>query len=113
MLSSVHTPRLLRHHLPPQQCCFTTAPTQPPSSQILTMKKALLSGETTSVDLTSAFLRRTEPHLKRFLYTPSDQTILQQAQELDNRIQNNEPLGPLAGVYFFDKFKDDLIWGWW
>ncbi|GAA0142293.1 ligase [Lithospermum erythrorhizon] len=98
MLSS---PRLLRHHLPPLQCCFTTAPTQPPSSQILTIKKALLSGETTSVDLTSAFLRRlrrTEPHLKSFLYTPSDQTILQQAQELDNRIQNNEPLGPLAGV---------------
>ncbi|XP_052178897.1 glutamyl-tRNA(Gln) amidotransferase subunit A, chloroplastic/mitochondrial [Diospyros lotus] len=69
------------------------------SPQILTIRKSLLSRQTTAVDLAAAYLdrlRRTEPHLRSFLHV-SD-TVLKEAEEIDRRIQRNEELGPLAGV---------------
>ncbi|KAL7185278.1 hypothetical protein ACSBR2_027248 [Camellia fascicularis] len=120
MLSSVHNPRfLLLHyrwpnlHFPPKPHRQTTAKalhttqiltlsstaTSPPPSQILTIRESLLSRRTTAVELAADYLnrlRRTEPHLKSFLYV-SD-TVLKEAEEIDRRIQRNEELGPLAGV---------------
>ncbi|KAI5663470.1 hypothetical protein M9H77_22793 [Catharanthus roseus] len=71
------------------------------NSQILTIRKSLLSRETTAVDLAKSFLsrlRRTESHLKSFLYVSPEEDVLKQAKEIDRKIQNNEVLGPLAGV---------------
>ncbi|GMP67666.1 hypothetical protein CsSME_00027577 [Camellia sinensis var. sinensis] len=121
MLSSVHNPRfLLLHyrwpnlHCPPKPHLQTTAvkalhisqtltlsstPTSSPPSQILTIRESLLSRRTTAVELAADYLnrlRRTEPHLKSFLHV-SD-TVLKEAGEIDQRIQRNEELGPLAGV---------------
>ncbi|XP_009800995.2 glutamyl-tRNA(Gln) amidotransferase subunit A, chloroplastic/mitochondrial [Nicotiana sylvestris] len=113
MLSSVQTPRLLRFPnfqslslkcLHTSQSQLTTPlPTSttppPPPSQILTIRKSLLSREITAVDLATTFLQRlrhTEPQLKSFLYV-SD-VVLKEAEEIDRKIANNEELGPLAGV---------------
>ncbi|KAL7000616.1 Carbon--nitrogen ligases with glutamine as amido-N-donor [Sarracenia purpurea var. burkii] len=128
MLSSVHSPRfLLLHyrwpnlHFPPKRRHFAAAaiastksldtsqtltlsssspaPTSPPASQILTIRKSLLSRQTTAVELAGDFLNRlhrTEPQLKSFLYV-SD-TVLREAEEIDRRIEKNEDVGPLAGV---------------
>ncbi|CAA2987656.1 glutamyl-tRNA(Gln) amidotransferase subunit A, chloroplastic mitochondrial [Olea europaea subsp. europaea] len=110
MLSSAHAPRLVRF---PSHCLLRpinslhTAQSSPlptttaPSSQILTIRKSLLTKQTTAVDLAKSFLdriRRTEPQLNSFLYVSPDDVVLKQAEELDNKIKNNEQLGPLAGV---------------
>lgn len=53
------------------------------------------------MEIAKAFLsrlRRTEPQLKSFLYISPEDAILKQAEETDRKIQNNEELGPLAGV---------------
>ncbi|KAK4394769.1 Glutamyl-tRNA(Gln) amidotransferase subunit A, chloroplastic/mitochondrial [Sesamum angolense] len=106
MLSSAQTPRLLRSPTTTLKCLHSspvpassTAP--PPPSQILTTRKSLLSRQTSTVDLAKSFLdrlRRTEPHLNSFLHVSPDEAILKQAEELDNKIKNNEAVGPLAGV---------------
>lgn len=36
--------------------------------------------------------------MNSFLYVSPDDVVLKQAEELDNKIKNNEQLGPLAGV---------------
>ncbi|CAH9091116.1 unnamed protein product [Cuscuta epithymum] len=108
MQSSVHhTPRLLRLRLKVK--CFHTSQSiplpsvsktaAPPTSQILNIRKALLAGETSAVEIAQTFLsrlRRTEPHLKSFLHV-SD-TVLREAEEIDRKISNKEEVGPLAGV---------------
>ncbi|XP_060170243.1 glutamyl-tRNA(Gln) amidotransferase subunit A, chloroplastic/mitochondrial-like isoform X2 [Lycium barbarum] len=92
MVSTVQTPRLLRFPNFSIKCLST--------SQILTTRKSLLSREISAVDLATTFLahlRHTEPHLKSFLYV-SD-VVLKEAEEIDRKIRdNNEELGPLAGV---------------
>nr|GMD60715.1 glutamyl-tRNA(Gln) amidotransferase subunit A, chloroplastic/mitochondrial [Ipomoea batatas] len=116
MLSSIHhTPRLLRFPLK-VKCLHTSqtiplssaaTPTLPPPSQILTIRKSLLAGDTSAVELAHTFLsrlRRTEPHLKSFLHV-SD-TALREAEEIDRKISNNEEVGPLAGV--FVAVKDNI-----
>lgn len=112
MLSSVQNPRLFRlsnfHHIP-LKCIHSSAAStaavpaisSSPTSQILTIRKSLLTGETTAVDLAKSFLsrlRRTEPQVKSFIYVSPEEDVLKQAGEIDRRIQNNEELGPLAGV---------------
>uniref|UniRef100_M1BWR0 Glu-tRNA(Gln) amidotransferase subunit A n=1 Tax=Solanum tuberosum TaxID=4113 RepID=M1BWR0_SOLTU len=101
MLSSVQTPRLLRFQSFSLKCLHThpTTTSPPPHSQILTIRKSLLSREISAVDLAGTFLNRlrnTEPHLKSFLYV-SD-VVLKEAEEIDRKIAENEELGPLAGV---------------
>ncbi|CAA0816128.1 Glutamyl-tRNA(Gln) amidotransferase subunit A-chloroplastic/mitochondrial [Striga hermonthica] len=112
MLSSAQTPRL---RLSSRTTTTTTlkslhssviassaaaAAPQPPS-QILTTRKSLLSRQTSAVDLAKSFLhrlRRHEPQLGSFIHVSSDEAVLKQAEALDNKIRNNEEVGPLAGV---------------
>ncbi|KAA8525020.1 hypothetical protein F0562_011342 [Nyssa sinensis] len=122
MLSSVQNPRLLLqcrwphpHFLPKTLHFHTTkalhssqtqtlssspsVSTSPPTSQILTIRKSLLSRQKSAVDFAEDYLnrlRRTEPQIKSFLYI-SD-TVLREAEEIDRKIQRNEEVGPLAGV---------------
>nr|XP_027063378.1 glutamyl-tRNA(Gln) amidotransferase subunit A, chloroplastic/mitochondrial-like isoform X2 [Coffea arabica] len=110
MLSSIQSPRLLRLstlHQIPLRCLQTSTtpvptPSSPqPTSQILKIRKSLLSRETTAVEIAKTFLsrlRRTEPQLKSFLYVSPEDAVLKQAEEIDRKIRNNEELGPLAGV---------------
>nr|XP_048328214.1 glutamyl-tRNA(Gln) amidotransferase subunit A, chloroplastic/mitochondrial isoform X2 [Ziziphus jujuba var. spinosa] len=68
-------------------------------SQILSIRHSLLCGQLTATQLVESFLtrlRQTEPHLRSFLHV-SD-TVLRQANELDEKIKRNEEVGPLAGV---------------
>ncbi|KAF3444943.1 hypothetical protein FNV43_RR14636 [Rhamnella rubrinervis] len=68
-------------------------------SQILSIRHSLLSRQLTATQLAESFLTRlrlTEPHLRSFLHV-SD-TVLAQANELDEKIKRNEDVGPLAGV---------------
>ncbi|GER45081.1 glutamyl-tRNA(Gln) amidotransferase subunit A [Striga asiatica] len=110
MLSSAQTPRLrLSSRTTTLKCLHSSviatsaaaaAPLQPPS-QILTTRKSLLSRQTSAVDLAKSFLhrlRRHEPQLGSFLHMSSDEAVLKQAEALDNKIKNNEEVGPLAGV---------------
>ncbi|XP_073124300.1 glutamyl-tRNA(Gln) amidotransferase subunit A, chloroplastic/mitochondrial isoform X2 [Henckelia pumila] len=110
MLSSAQPPRLFRSpatatttfqclHASPNPA-NATAISSPPSD-ILTTRKSLLSRQTSAVDLAKSFLhrlRRTEPQVKSFLYVSPEEAVLRQAQELDDKIRNNDEVGPLAGV---------------
>ncbi|KAF4376537.1 hypothetical protein F8388_025408 [Cannabis sativa] len=119
MLSTMHPPRslscfpsspisLLRHHTSFNFKPLSSLSTQPltptdteasQSSQILNLRHSLLSRKLTATQLVNSFLTRlrlTEPSLKSFLHV-SD-SLLHQAQELDDKINRNEELGPLAGV---------------
>ncbi|KAK4364032.1 hypothetical protein RND71_015390 [Anisodus tanguticus] len=108
MLSSIHTPRLLRFSNLKSLKCLSTSQSQPtplpsttppPHSQILTTRKSLLSREISAVDLATTFLHRlnhTEPKIKSFLYI-SD-VVLKEAEEIDRKIAANEEVGPLVGV---------------
>ncbi|CAI9090258.1 OLC1v1024991C1 [Oldenlandia corymbosa var. corymbosa] len=113
MLSLVQNPRVLRLpnlHKIPLKCLHASPTPSPaaasissaqPTSQILTIRKSLLAGETTAVETAKSYLgrlRRTEPDLKSFLYVSSDEAVLKQAEEIDRKIGNGEQLGPLAGV---------------
>ncbi|KAM7497676.1 hypothetical protein LguiA_022090 [Lonicera macranthoides] len=97
---SLHTsPQTLARPLPP-----------PPTSQILTIRKSLLSRSTTAVELAEQYLNRirsTEPHIKSFLHV-SD-SVLKEAEEIDRKIERNEEIGPLAGV--FVGVKDNICTG--
>ncbi|KAJ7960706.1 Glutamyl-tRNA(Gln) amidotransferase subunit A, chloroplastic/mitochondrial [Quillaja saponaria] len=76
-----------------------TTTTLPPQSQILTIRHSLISRQVTATELVQSYLNRlriTEPQLKSFLHV-SD-TVLREAHELDKKINNNEEVGPLAGV---------------
>ncbi|KAK2387340.1 fatty acid amide hydrolase [Trifolium repens] len=119
MLSTLQTPRssLSRFTLPstittltshsnshslPQSTLTTQSPTtSPPQSQILSIRRSLLTRDLSAVDLARSYLTRlrlTEPHLRSFLHLPDDQTIISQANDLDRRIAAGEDVGPLAGV---------------
>lgn len=87
--SSLQTPRIFK-------CCSSS------TSQIQTTRKSLLSGQTSAVDLAKSLLlrlRRTEPQINSFLYVSPEESLLKQAEELDNKIKNNQEVGPLAGVF--------------
>ncbi|KAK4766486.1 hypothetical protein SAY87_008128 [Trapa incisa] len=66
---------------------------------ILSIRHSLLSRELTATQLAESCLSRlrlTEPHLNSFLHI-SD-SVLREAQEIDDRLSRNEDVGPLAGV---------------
>ncbi|KAH9295689.1 hypothetical protein KI387_039277, partial [Taxus chinensis] len=70
-----------------------------PYSQILHIRKSLLSREQTAVEIAEEYLTRlqlTEPYVKSFLHI-SDK-VLTEASEIDNKIARNEEVGVLAGV---------------
>ncbi|KAM7262431.1 hypothetical protein ACFE04_000114 [Oxalis oulophora] len=91
---------------------ITTNPTLSQSqtqSQILSIRHSLLSRNQTATQLINSYLTRlklTEPQLNSFLHLSSSSTVLQQARELDDKINRNEPIGPLAGVLV--AVKDNL-----
>ncbi|GAV75555.1 Amidase domain-containing protein [Cephalotus follicularis] len=71
----------------------------PQRSQILSIRHSLLSRHVTATQLADSYLTRlrlTEPLLNSFLHVSN--TVLKQAQEIDDKIKNNEDVGPLAGV---------------
>ncbi|KAI6673188.1 hypothetical protein NL676_001094 [Syzygium grande] len=77
----------------------STPPPPPPRSQILTLRRSLLSRQVTAVQLAESYLARlrlTEPHLNSFLHV-SD-AVLTEARSVDDRIGRGEDVGPLAGV---------------
>ncbi|KZV56294.1 glutamyl-tRNA(Gln) amidotransferase subunit A, chloroplastic/mitochondrial [Dorcoceras hygrometricum] len=109
MLSSAQPPRLFRSpktattfkclHASSLPSTATTIPSPP--SDILTTRKSLLSRQTSAVDLAKSFLhrlRRCEPQVNSFLYVSPEEAVLRQAKELDDKVKNNEEVGPLAGV---------------
>ncbi|KAF8411097.1 hypothetical protein HHK36_003636 [Tetracentron sinense] len=121
MLSAVQNPRLFliqsRFHLhfPPKSRHFhrskvplasqiltepqTLFSTLPPSSEILTIRKSLLSRQRTAVEIAEEFLnrlRQTEPQIRSFLHV--SENAIREAEEIDGKIERNEELGPLAGV---------------
>ncbi|KAJ6673593.1 GLUTAMYL-TRNA(GLN) AMIDOTRANSFERASE SUBUNIT A MITOCHONDRIAL [Salix viminalis] len=93
-------------HLKPLRSFFTVASasasqdqSSPPSSQILAVRQALLSRQTTATQLAESYLSRlslTEPHLHSFLHI-SD-SLLRDAQLIDRKIEKGEDVGLLAGV---------------
>ncbi|KAJ9554016.1 hypothetical protein OSB04_018061 [Centaurea solstitialis] len=115
MLSSVQNPRFLllqcrrskpfhhHYHQYPKSihaCAqVQSVSTSLPTSQIQTIQKSILSREKTSRQFAEEFLNRirlTEPHVKSFLHL--SETVLNEADELDRKIDRNEDVGPLAGV---------------
>lgn len=116
MLSTIHSPRSLSrfrpfHTLRPlssttvaaaaltDQSSPSTSSSGPPQSQILSIRHSLLTRELTATQLAESYLERirfTEPQLNSFLHI-SD-SVLKNAQHLDEKISRNEELGPLAGV---------------
>ncbi|WOG98417.1 hypothetical protein DCAR_0417760 [Daucus carota subsp. sativus] len=114
LLSSVQNPRLLylqsrlshfnfriKSSLHTSQTLTLTPSPPPPTSQILDIRKTLLSREKTAVELAGDYLtriQRSDPKLKSFLYV-SEESVLREAEELDRKIERNEEVGPLAGVY--------------
>lgn len=75
------------------------ASTSPPESQILSIRQSLLSREVTAVQLAETYLARlklTEPQLKSFIHVSNN--VLNEAQSVDDKINRNENLGPLAGA---------------
>ncbi|CAI0625504.1 unnamed protein product [Linum tenue] len=124
MLSTLHSPRSLSRfplHLtssvkpraasassasslsdyPPPPLPVAQSPGGAPASQILTIRRSLLSGSVTATQLAESYLSRlrlTEPQLNSFIHV-SD-SVLKSAQEIDDKIAKGggEALGPLAGV---------------
>ncbi|XP_042489713.1 glutamyl-tRNA(Gln) amidotransferase subunit A, chloroplastic/mitochondrial [Macadamia integrifolia] len=121
MLSSVQNPRLFllqcRFHLhfPPKHRQFhrsavvrasqmVTEPqpqafTYPPSSEILSIRKSLLSRQRRAVEIAQDYLnrlRQNEPQIRSFLHVSED--VMREAEAIDRKIERNEELGPLAGV---------------
>lgn len=73
--------------------------TSNPSSEILTIRKSLLSRERKAVEIAEEYLNRlrhTEPQIRSFLHI--SQNVMSEAEEIDRKIERNEELGPLAGV---------------
>ncbi|XP_043701364.1 glutamyl-tRNA(Gln) amidotransferase subunit A, chloroplastic/mitochondrial [Telopea speciosissima] len=121
MLSSVQNPRLFllqcRFHLhfPPKPRQFHSsavvrasqmvtepqpqASTTPPFSEILSIRKSLLSRQRRAVEIVQDYLnrlRQTEPQIQSFLHVSED--AMKEAAAVDRKIVRNEELGPLAGV---------------
>ncbi|XP_057865765.2 glutamyl-tRNA(Gln) amidotransferase subunit A, chloroplastic/mitochondrial isoform X2 [Cryptomeria japonica] len=69
------------------------------SSEILRIRKSLMSREQTAVEITQEYLTRiqqTEPNVKSFLHI-SDK-VLMEASQIDETLARNEEVGMLAGV---------------
>ncbi|KAK9114147.1 hypothetical protein Syun_020944 [Stephania yunnanensis] len=69
------------------------------SSEILTIRKSLLSRERKAVEIAQNYLNRlrsTEPQIRSFLHI--SQNVMSEAEQIDRKIERNEELGPLAGV---------------
>ncbi|XP_076906612.1 glutamyl-tRNA(Gln) amidotransferase subunit A, chloroplastic/mitochondrial-like [Bidens hawaiensis] len=116
MLSSVQNPRALLHHCRrsnplhhhyhhryPKSTHATALPhpisASLPTSQIQTIQKSILSREKTTRQFAEEFLNRlrlTEPHVKSFLHI--SETVLNEADEIDRKIDCNEDIAPLSGV---------------
>ncbi|MFS8000952.1 putative glutaminyl-tRNA synthase (glutamine-hydrolyzing) [Helianthus anomalus] len=117
MLSSVQNPRILLlhcrrskplhhhyHHHHYAKSIHATPLARPisaslPTSQIQTIQKSILSREKTTRQFAEEFLNRlrlTEPHVKSFLHV--SETVLNEADEIDRKINRNEDVGLLAGV---------------
>ncbi|KAL8257970.1 hypothetical protein R6Q59_030011 [Mikania micrantha] len=116
MLSSVQNPRVLllhcrrskpfhhHHHHHHSKSIHAASLAHPisasiPTSQIQTIQKSILSREKTTRQFAEEFLNRlrlTEPHVKSFLHV--SETVLNEADEIDRKIDRNEDIGPLAGV---------------
>ncbi|KAL5547414.1 hypothetical protein UlMin_002645 [Ulmus minor] len=94
---------LFHHTVVKPLCSLSSQPLTDHShspSQILTIRQSLLSRQLTATQLAESFLTRlrfTEPHLRSFLHV--SESLLTQARELDEKINRNEHLGPLAGVF--------------
>ncbi|XP_074276048.1 glutamyl-tRNA(Gln) amidotransferase subunit A, chloroplastic/mitochondrial [Silene latifolia] len=93
------------HYLSPKSSLSTAphpVPTQsPPSSQILSIRHALLTRQLTAVDVAESYLTRlrlAEPTLRSFLHVADEDSVLKAAAEVDLRIQRGEEVGPLSGV---------------
>ncbi|KAK9090713.1 hypothetical protein Sjap_023890 [Stephania japonica] len=68
-------------------------------SEILTIRKSLVSRERKAVEIAQQYLNRlrnTEPLLRSFLHV--SQNVMSEAEQIDRKIDRNEQLGPLAGV---------------
>ncbi|KAK7387048.1 hypothetical protein VNO78_27524 [Psophocarpus tetragonolobus] len=75
--------------------------TSPPPSQILSIRRSLLSGRASAADLALSSLTRlrlAEPRLRSFLHLPDDDAVLVHARHLDALIAAGHDPGPLAGV---------------
>ncbi|GAB2274677.1 hypothetical protein Dimus_009448 [Dionaea muscipula] len=94
--SHIHTQTL---HTPPTTTT-TSSLASPPSSQILSIRDALLSRHLSAVEIAESFLSRirlTEPRIRSFLHV-AEEGVMREAEELDKKIEKGEELGPLAGV---------------
>eukprot|EP00268_Persea_americana_P003420 TRINITY_DN11037_c0_g1_i1.p1 TRINITY_DN11037_c0_g1~~TRINITY_DN11037_c0_g1_i1.p1 ORF type:complete len:558 (-),score=117.13 TRINITY_DN11037_c0_g1_i1:307-1980(-) len=72
-----------------------------PSSQILTIRESLLSRQKKAVEITRDYLnrlRQTEPQIRSFLHVSEEEAAMREAEDIDRKIEQNEELGPLAGV---------------
>lgn len=116
MLSSVQNPRILllhcrwskplhhHHHRHYPKAIHAAAQAQAvstssPTSQIQIIQKSIHSREKTARQFAEEFINRlrlTEPHVKSFLHV--SETVLNEADEIDRKIDRNEDVGPLAGV---------------
>ncbi|KAF6160020.1 hypothetical protein GIB67_033104, partial [Kingdonia uniflora] len=73
--------------------------TSTPSSEILNIRKSLLSRERKAIEIAEEYLnrlRQTEPQIHSFLHV--SENVMREAEEIDMKIDRNEKLGPLAGV---------------
>ncbi|KAK6917975.1 Amidase signature domain, partial [Dillenia turbinata] len=96
------TPSARASHPLPQPTATQSPPSTspPPSSTILSIRHSLLSRRQTAVQLAESYLARiqqTEPHIRSFLHISN--SVIKEAEELDRKIERNEELGPLAGVF--------------
>ncbi|KAJ0988323.1 hypothetical protein J5N97_006679 [Dioscorea zingiberensis] len=106
MASLIQNPRLLlrrRRPSPPLrrrlQTLAAAASANVPTSEILSIRDALLSRRATALDIASGYLSRlriTEPHLRSFLHV--SEKVLREAEEVDRAVERGEDLGPLTGV---------------
>ncbi|XP_031379298.1 glutamyl-tRNA(Gln) amidotransferase subunit A, chloroplastic/mitochondrial [Punica granatum] len=101
-LSSSHrsaTTSALTDQSPPSTSPSPSSSSSSSSSQILSIRHSLLSRELTATQVAESYLSRlrlVEPHLNSFLHV-SD-SVLREAQEIDDKLSRNEDIGPLAGV---------------
>ncbi|XVF41308.1 hypothetical protein PTKIN_Ptkin01aG0270100 [Pterospermum kingtungense] len=113
MLSAIQPPRYLCRfplrrrskprtlHILSSAQPLTSTSTSNHYSQILSIRDSLLSRQLTAVQLTHSYLDRlklTEPQINSFLHVSDHEKVLKQAQEIDDKINRNEEVGPLAGV---------------
>ncbi|KAJ8429713.1 hypothetical protein Cgig2_013785 [Carnegiea gigantea] len=96
------TSQALTHHPPPPTDATAAATSSsPPTSQILSIRHALLSRQLTAVEITESYLTRlraAEPRVRSFLHVTEEENVFRAAEEVDRKIERNEEVGLLAGV---------------